>query len=66
MKLRIEKVFRDKGTGELYKVGEVHEFSDERAEEILRHPMELVSRFEEPAQEEKPKKAARKAAPKKK
>lgn len=56
MKLRIEKVFRDKETGELYKVGEVHEFSDERAEEILRHPMELVSKFEEPAQEEKPKK----------
>lgn len=53
MKLKVEKQFRDKVTGQLHKVNDVFSVDDERGAELLNHPMGLVS-----VSEEKPKKTA--------
>lgn len=53
MKLAIKKEFRDKITGELYKVDDVKEFTDDRAKEILADPRGLVEAA--PAEPEEPK-----------
>ena len=42
MKLKVLKVFNDKYTGQLYKINDVIEVNEERAKEILNHPLELV------------------------
>jgi hypothetical protein len=42
MKLKVLRVFKDKETKELYKVGAEIEVSDERGAELLEHPMKLV------------------------
>lgn len=42
MKLKVLRVFKDKKTKELYKVGAEIEVSDERGAELLEHPMKLV------------------------
>lgn len=47
MKLKIEKEFNDKYTGETYVKGDVVEFEDSRAEEILADDRELASEFKE-------------------
>ena len=47
MKLKVVKAFKDKETGEMRKVGEVIEVTDERGEELLNHPLELVSESKE-------------------
>lgn len=60
MKLKVEKQFRDKISGELRKIDDVFEVDDERGAELLNHPMGLVTISED--KEEKPK--AKKAAPK--
>ena len=44
MKLLIEKNFTDKYNGEKYKAGSEVEFEDERAEELLADPREVVSK----------------------
>jgi hypothetical protein len=66
MKVRIEKTFTDKHTGERREAGSIVEFDDERAAELLADPRQVVSEVKEKGQE--PKKAATKpkAAPKKK
>ena len=58
MKLRIEKEFRDKFTGEKYNAGDAVEFEDSRAEELLADQRNLVSEIKEKTT---PKKPARKA-----
>lgn len=66
MKLAIKREFRDKITGELYKVDDVKEFTEERAKEILADPRGLVEAAPEEPEEPKPKKpAAKKTATKK-
>lgn len=47
MKLRIEKPFVDKITEEKYEPGDVKEFEDDRAKEILDDPRHLASKFQE-------------------
>lgn len=47
MKVRIEKKFTDKNTGEKYNVGDVKDFETARAEELLADKRELVSAIEE-------------------
>jgi hypothetical protein len=42
MKLKVLRVFKDKETKELYKVGAEIEVSEERGAELLKHPMKLV------------------------
>ena len=42
MKLKVLRVFKDKETKELYKVGTEIEVSEERGAELLEHPMKLV------------------------
>ena len=42
MKLKVLRVFKDKETKELYKVGAEIEVSEERGAELLEHPMKLV------------------------
>ena len=67
MKVRIEKTFTDKHTGERREAGSIVEFDDERAAELLADPRQVVSEVKEKGQE--PKKAAAKpkaTAPKKK
>lgn len=55
MKLRIEKAFTDKHTGEIYNVGDIKEFTNDRAKELLADNRNLVSAIEEaPKQEEAP------------
>lgn len=51
MKLKIEKTFTDKHTGEKYKVGDVKDFEKKRAEELLADSRNLVSKFEVEKQE---------------
>lgn len=63
MKLEIKKQFRDKETKELYIVGDVREFDEARAEELIAHPAGLVKVVQEEKPAEKPKK---KKSPKKK
>lgn len=43
MKLKIEKVFKDKNTGERYDIGKVIEFEEDRAKELLSDERHLVS-----------------------
>ena len=47
MKLKVLKAFKDKETGEMRKVGEVIEVTDERGAELLAHPLKLVSESKE-------------------
>ena len=47
MKLKVLKEFKDKETGEMRKVGEVIEVTDERGAELLNHPLELVTESKE-------------------
>lgn len=47
MKLAILRQFQDKHTAEIYKVGDVKEFEDARAEELLADPRELVKKHVE-------------------
>ena len=71
MKVRIEKTFTDKYTGEKREAGSIVDFEDERAAELLADPRQVVSKVDEKEGQE-PKKAAAKpkattkAAPKKK
>lgn len=58
MKLKIEVLFKDKNNGRIYEKGEVVEFADGRAEELLSDERHLVSKIEEPAT--KPKQAEEK------
>lgn len=53
MKLKIEKMFFDKYTDEKYEIGEIKEFEEARAKELLADKRGLVSaiKAEEPAQE---------------
>ena len=60
MKLKIEKEFRDKYTGQLYKAGEEVVFKDERAEELLSDDRKLVTKIKEDSKEA-PKKPAKKS-----
>lgn len=47
MKLKIVKEFKDKYTGEKYTPGDVKEFEDERAKEILSDSRKLVVKIQE-------------------
>lgn len=47
MKLKVLKAFRDKTNGEMKKVDEVIEVSEERGQELLAHPLKLVSEVKE-------------------
>lgn len=67
MKLKIEKRFADKYTKEVYKVGSVKEFTEDRTKELLADKRGLVSvvpeeKFQEPEAkpESKPAKKPRK------
>lgn len=62
MQLKIKKAFKDKFTSALYKVGDVVEFEQARAEELLADNRNLV----EAVEEEKEKKPAGKAKKSKK
>lgn len=62
MKVKIEKTFTDKYTGERREAGSIVDFAEDRAAELLADPREVVSAVkEEEKAVEKPK-----AAPKKK
>lgn len=60
MKLKIEKEFRDKFTGQMYKVGEEVIFNDERAKELLSDDRNLVTKVKE-TPKETPKKSVKKS-----
>lgn len=62
MKLKIEKAFKDKFTGEMYKVGSEVEFEDERGKHLLADSRELVTQIKETA----PKKTSKKPTKSKK
>lgn len=47
MKLKINKEFKDKFTGEKYKAGSEVEFKDDRAKELLSDTRDLVSEVKE-------------------
>lgn len=47
MKLKTEKQFRDKITGELHEVGSTFEVEEERGEELLADARNLVARVKE-------------------
>lgn len=47
MLLKIEKVFKDKNTGELYQVGQIIDVSEKRGNELLGDDRKLVSAVEE-------------------
>ena len=67
MKVRIEKTFTDKYTGEKREAGSIVDFEDERAAELLADPRNVVSEVSEDKGHEPKKTAAKpKAAPKKK
>lgn len=61
MKLKIEKEFTDKYTGKKYKVGDVIEFEEGRAKELLSDTRELVSKVTEEAEKPAEKKPAKKS-----
>lgn len=61
MKLKIEKEFTDKYTGKKYKVGDVVEFEEERAKELLSDSRELVSKVTEEAEKPAEKKPVKKS-----
>lgn len=56
MKLAILRQFQDKHTAEIYKVGDVKEFEDARAEELLADPRKLVKKHVEKKTSKKTKK----------
>lgn len=60
MKLKINKEFKDKFTGEKYKAGSEVEFKDDRAKELLSDTRDLVSEVKETS-EETTKKPAKKS-----
>ncbi len=60
MKLKINKEFKDKFTGEKYKAGSEVEFKDDRAKELLSDTRDLVSEVKETT-EEATKKPAKKS-----
>lgn len=62
MKLKVEKQFRDKITGDLRKVGDIFEADEERAKTLLDDSRELVTLVKEDA--EKPKKTRSKKSAK--
>ena len=66
MKVRIEKTFTDKYTGEKREAGSIVDFEDERATELLADPRQVVSEVKEKGQEPKKPEEKPKAAPKKK
>lgn len=55
MKLKVEKDFNDKITGAYHKAEEVIEVDEERAEELLNHPLGLVTKVKEPKKASKAK-----------
>lgn len=57
MKLTILRQFQDKNTAEIYKVGDVKEFEDARAEELLADPRGLVDKYIEKKTTSRSKKA---------
>lgn len=61
MQLKIKKVFKDKFTNALYKVGDVVEFEQARAEELLADNRNLVEAVEEEKAEKKPAGKAKKS-----
>ena len=61
MKLKIEKEFTDKYTGKKYKVGDVVEFEEGRAKELLSDTRELVSKVVEETEKPAEKKPAKKS-----
>lgn len=61
MQLKIKKVFKDKFTNVLYKVGDVVEFEQARAEELLADNRNLVEAVEEEKAEKKPAGKAKKS-----
>lgn len=65
MKVRIERTFIDKHTGERREAGSIVEFDDERAAELLADPRQVVSEVKEKGQEPKKAAAKSKTAPKK-
>lgn len=54
MKVKINKDFKDKYTGERYTAGDVKEFDDDRAAELLADPRALVSEVKEAKKAKKP------------
>lgn len=60
MKIKVEKKFKDKYTGKIYKVGDVVEVAEERGAELLSDSRKLVSKVSE----DDPKKTATKTATK--
>lgn len=60
MKLKINKEFKDKFTGEKYKAGSEVDFKDDRAKELLSDTRDLVSEVKETT-EEATKKPAKKS-----
>lgn len=54
MKIKINKDFKDKYTGERYTAGNVKEFDDNRAAELLADPRTLVSEVKEAKKAKKP------------
>ena len=64
MRLKIERVFKDKFTGEAYSPGDVREFEDDRAKELLSDSRKLVTLIKETTEEtpeEAPKKSIKKS-----
>lgn len=53
MKLKIEKEFTDKFTGETYKVDDVKEFEEARAKELLADSRNLVTQVKDEKKEAK-------------
>ena len=61
MKVRIEKTFTDKYTGETREAGSIVDFDNDRAAELLADPRQVVSEVKESKGQE-----PKKTAPKKK
>ena len=58
MKLKIKMAFTDKNTGEKYHVGDVKDFEEKRANELLADSRNIAEKVDEPEQapaKEKPK-----------
>lgn len=61
MKLKVEKQFRDKITGELHKVNDVFEVDDARGAELLGDNRNLVTQIKEAASKPKAKAKSKKS-----
>lgn len=61
MKLKIEKEFTDKFTGETYKVDDVKEFEEARAKELLSDSRNLVTQVKEDEKKEAKKSTSKKS-----